>query len=127
MAAGESRGAEHARHWIEHAGAAYWCLIDTEHRAANLYGMVPQVVWIDEARRIVRPPENASSTDHFRLTDRETRTLAPEHLAAGGRCGRGWPGERRGVLAACRHQVDGRNIRRLPCRRRTGREFGRNR
>jgi hypothetical protein len=51
---------------------------------ADLYGMVnvPQAVWIDEAGRIVRPPENAGSTDHFRLMDRTTRTLAPEHQAA---------------------------------------------
>lgn len=80
----ESRGAEHARTWIEQAGAKYWCLIDTEHHVADLYGMVnvPQAVWIDEAGRIVRPPENAGSTDHFRLMDRTTRTLAPEHAAA---------------------------------------------
>ena len=80
----ESRGAEHARQWIEQAKAEYWCLIDTEHRVADLYGMVnvPQAVWIDEAGRIARPPENAGSTDHFRLMDRTTRTLAPEHQAA---------------------------------------------
>ena len=80
----ESRGAEHARPWIEQAGAKYWCLIDTEHRVADLYGMVnvPQAVWIDETGRIVRPPETAGSTDHFRLMDRATRTLAPEHQAA---------------------------------------------
>ncbi len=80
----ESRGAEHARPWIEQAGARYWCLIDTQHRIADLYGMVnvPQAVWIDAAGRIVRPPENAGSTDHFRLMDRTTRTLAPEHQSA---------------------------------------------
>jgi hypothetical protein len=80
----ESRGAEHARTWIEQAGAQYWCLIDTEHQVADLFGMVnvPQAVWIDEAGHIVRPPENAGSTDHFRLMDRATRTLAPEHVAA---------------------------------------------
>ena len=80
----ESRGAEHARQWIEQANAEYWCLIDTEHRVADLYGMVnvPQAVWIDQAGRVARPPENAGSTDHFRLMDRTTRTLAPEHQAA---------------------------------------------
>jgi hypothetical protein len=80
----ESRGAEHARQWIEQAKAEYWCLIDTEHRVADLYAMVnvPQAVWIDEAGRIVRPPETAGSTDHFRLMDLATRTLAPEHQAA---------------------------------------------
>jgi hypothetical protein len=83
-AAEESRGAEHARPWIEQAGAQYWCLIDEDHRVADLYGMVnvPQAVWIDELGRIVRPPETAGSTDHFRLMDRATRTLAPEHQTA---------------------------------------------
>src|SRR3954451_13871439 len=80
----ESRGAEHARPWIEQAGAQYWCLIDTDHRVADLYGMVnvPQAVWIDKAGHIVRPPENAGSTDHFRMMDRATGTLAPEHQEA---------------------------------------------
>jgi hypothetical protein len=80
----ESRGTEHARPWIEQAGATYWCLIDPDHRVAALYGMVnvPQCVWIDEAGRIVRPPETAGSTDHFRHMDLATRTLAPEHTAA---------------------------------------------
>jgi hypothetical protein len=77
----ESRGAAHARPWIEQAGARYWCLIDTQHRVADLYGMinVPQAVWIGAAGQIVRPPENAGSTDHFRRMDRTTRTLAPEY------------------------------------------------
>jgi hypothetical protein len=80
----ESRGAKHARQWIEQAKAEYWCLIDEDHRVADLYGMVnvPQAVWIDETGCIVRPPETAGSTDHFRLMDRTTRTLAPEHQAA---------------------------------------------
>ena len=79
----ESRGAEHARQWIEAAKAEYWCLIDTEHRVADLYGMVnvPQSVWIDEAGRIVRPPETAGSTDHFRRMDLKTRTMSPEDQA----------------------------------------------
>ena len=80
----ESRGAESAKPWIEQAKAQYWCLIDSEHRVADLYGMVnvPQAVWIEETGRIVRPPETAGSTDHFRLMDRATRTLAPEHQTA---------------------------------------------
>jgi peroxiredoxin len=80
----ESRGAAHARQWIEQAKAEYWCLIDTEHRVAELYGMVnvPQCVWIDEKGRIVRPTETAGSTDHFRRMDIKTRTLAPEDQAA---------------------------------------------
>jgi hypothetical protein len=80
----ESRGAEHARQWIEQAKAAYWCLIDVDHRIASLYGMVnvPQCVWIDEAGRIVRPPETAGSTDHFRRMDLATRTMSAEDQAA---------------------------------------------
>jgi hypothetical protein len=80
----ESRGAEHARPWIEQAKPTYWNLIDTEHRVAALYGMVnvPQSVWIDATGHIVRGPETAGSTDHFRLMDRTTRSLAPEHAAA---------------------------------------------
>ena len=36
----ESRGGAHARQWIEQAKAEYWCLIDEDHRVADLYGMV---------------------------------------------------------------------------------------
>jgi hypothetical protein len=43
---------------------------------------VPQAVWIDAAGHIVRPPETAGSTDHFRLMDRTTRTLSTEHQEA---------------------------------------------
>ena len=43
---------------------------------------VPQCVWIDEQGVIVRPPETAGSTDHFRKMDVSTRTLAPEHAEA---------------------------------------------
>jgi hypothetical protein len=80
----ESRGAEHARPWIEQAKAEYWCLIDVDHRLAALYGMVnvPQCVWIDESGRIVRPPETAGSTDHFRRMDLTTRTMSAEDQAA---------------------------------------------
>ena len=76
----ESRGGEHARQWIEQAKSTYWSLIDPDHRVADLYGMVnvPQSVWIDEQGRIVRPPETAGSTDHFRQMDLTTRTLAPD-------------------------------------------------
>jgi hypothetical protein len=80
----ESRGAEAARPGIEQAGPGYWCLIDQDHRLAALYGMVnvPQAVWIDPAGRIVRGPENAGSTDHFRRRDPATGTIAPELQAA---------------------------------------------
>ena len=80
----ESRGAEHARPWIEQAKSTYWQLIDTDHRLSDLYNLVnvPQAIWIDEQGRIVRPPESAGSTDHFRRMNLETRTLSPEDQAA---------------------------------------------
>ena len=80
----ESRGAEHARPWIEQAKSTYWQLIDTDHRLEDLYNLVnvPQAIWIDEQGRIVRPPENAGSTDHFRRMDLKTRTMTPEDQAA---------------------------------------------
>jgi hypothetical protein len=75
----ESRGTEHARPWIEQAKSTYWQLIDTEHRLSDLYNLVnvPQAVWIDENGVIVRPPETAGSTDHFRRMNLETRTMSP--------------------------------------------------
>jgi len=84
----ESRGADHARQWIEAARSEYWQLIDREHRLEDLYNLVnvPQAIWIDEQGRIVRPPETAGSTDHFRRMDLKTRTMSPkdqeERLAA---------------------------------------------
>jgi hypothetical protein len=84
----ESRGADHARPWIDQAKSDYWQLIDTEHRLEDLYNLVnvPQAVWIDEQGTIVRPPETAGSTDHFRRMDLKTRTMSPkdqeERLAA---------------------------------------------
>ena len=84
----ESRGTDHARPWIEQAKSDYWQLIDAEHRLEDLYNLVnvPQAIWIDEQGRIVRPPETAGSTDHFRRMDLKTRTMAPkdqeERLAA---------------------------------------------
>jgi hypothetical protein len=84
----ESRGADHARPWIDQAKSDYWQLIDTEHRLEDLYNLVnvPQAIWIDEQGTIVRPPETAGSTDHFRRMDLETRTMSPpdqeERLAA---------------------------------------------
>jgi hypothetical protein len=76
----ETRGAEHARQWIEAAKSDYWQLIDAEHRLEDLYNLVnvPQAIWIDEQGKIARPPETAGSTDHFRRMDLKTRTLAPE-------------------------------------------------
>jgi hypothetical protein len=84
----ESRGADHARPWIDQAKSDYWQLIDIEHRLEDLYNLVnvPQAVWIDEQGTVVRPPETAGSTDHFRRMDLKTRTMSPkdqeERLAA---------------------------------------------
>ena len=80
----ESRGAESARPWIEQANTTYWNLIDPDHQIAALYGMVnvPQAVWIDEQGRIVRGPETAGSTEHFRRMDRVAKTMAPEDQVA---------------------------------------------
>lgn len=80
----ESRGADHARQWIEAAKSDYWQLIDTEHRLEDLYNLVnvPQAIWIDEHGTIVRPPETAGSTDHFRRMDLKTRMMSPEDQAA---------------------------------------------
>ena len=79
----ESRGAEHARPWIEQANSSYWQLIDAEHRLEDLYNLVnvPQAIWIDERGKIARPPETAGSTDHFRRMDLKTRTMTPEDQA----------------------------------------------
>ena len=79
----ESRGADHARPWIEQAKSDYWQLIDTEHRLEDLYNLVnvPQAIWIDEQGTIVRPPETAGSTDHFRRMDLKTRTMSPKDQA----------------------------------------------
>ena len=72
-----------ARPWIETASPTYPCLIDREHRVAALYHLVnvPQAVWIDEQGRMVRPPENAGSTDGFRERDRESLEIPAQALS----------------------------------------------
>jgi hypothetical protein len=74
---------EAARPWIEAAKPSYPCLIDPDHHVADLYNMVnvPQATWIDETGQIVRPPENAGSSDAFRKMDRLTKKMAPEQVA----------------------------------------------
>lgn len=74
---------EAARPWIEAAKPGYPCVIDREHHVADLYHLVnvPQAAWIDEAGRLVRPPETAGSTDAFRAMDRRTFAM-PEAAAA---------------------------------------------
>ena len=63
--------------WIEAAAPSYPCLIDRDHRLADLYHMVnvPQAVWIDERSTIVRPTEPAGAYEGFRRMDRVTREM----------------------------------------------------
>jgi hypothetical protein len=63
--------------WIEAASPTYPCLIDRDHRLAELYHMVnvPQAVWIDERGTIVRPTEAAGAYEGFRRMDRTTREM----------------------------------------------------
>lgn len=72
-----------ARPWIEAASPTYPCLIDRDHRVAELYNLVnvPQAIWIDENGRIVRPPEIAGSLDVLHARDRTTNKLSSELLA----------------------------------------------
>jgi len=75
--------ADAARPWIEAAAPTFPCLIDHEHRVAELYNLVnvPQAVWIDETGRMVRPPESAGSTDGFNQRDKQTNALPEEVIA----------------------------------------------
>ena len=63
--------------WIDAAKPTYLCLIDRDHRLAELYNMVnvPQAVWIDERGTIVRPPEPAGAYEGFRKMNRATREM----------------------------------------------------
>jgi hypothetical protein len=63
--------------WIEAAKPTYPCLIDRDHRLAELYNMVnvPQAVWIDERGIIVRPTEPAGAYEGFRKMNRITREM----------------------------------------------------
>ena len=72
-----------ARPWIEAAKPSHVCVIDHDHRVAELYHMVnvPQAVWIDETGRIVRPTESAGAYEGFRAMDRTTRQV-PDEVAA---------------------------------------------
>ena len=68
--------------WIEAAKPTYVCLIDREHRLAELYGVVnvPEAIWIDEKGRIVRPAETAGAYEGFRKMNRATREM-PDDVA----------------------------------------------
>ena len=79
--------AEAARPWIEAAKPAHPSLIDRDHHVADLYNMVnvPQAAWIDEQGRIVRPPENAGSSNAFVASDRSTVVAADQPRGYGRR------------------------------------------
>jgi hypothetical protein len=80
----DSGGARTTGPWIRAAAPSYPCLIDERHLVAELYGMVnvPNAVWIDEQGRIVRPAENAGSSDSFRKhLDRTTKQMSADGLA----------------------------------------------
>lgn len=68
--------------WIEQAAPTYPVLIDREHRVAELYNLVnvPQAVWIDEAGRIVRPPEAAGAFDLLNRRDPTSNQISQELL-----------------------------------------------
>ena len=68
--------------WIDAAKPSYPCLIDRDHRLADLYNLVnvPQAVWIDEQGSVVRPAEPAGAYEGFRKMDRVTRQV-PEDAA----------------------------------------------
>src|SRR4051812_29601942 len=78
----DARGAESAGPFIEQAKPTHPSLIDAEHRVSELYNMVnvPSAVWIDEAGRIVRPPETAGTGDEWRGMMKEG--ISPEQAAA---------------------------------------------
>jgi hypothetical protein len=65
------------------ATPAYPCVIDENHRIAELYGFinVPAGVWIDEEGKLVRPPDNAGACDAFRTMDRATFRMPKEAAA----------------------------------------------
>ena len=77
------RTSDAARPWIEAAKPTYPCVIDHDHRVAELYNMVnvPQAVWIDETGHIVRPTESAGAYEGFRSMDRTTQKV-PDEVAA---------------------------------------------
>jgi hypothetical protein len=78
-----------AQPWIEQAAPTYPCLIDREHRVAELYNLVnvPQAVWIDERGRIVRPPEVAGVYDTLNRIDAASQTI-PQDVQANARASR---------------------------------------
>jgi hypothetical protein len=75
--------------WEAATRPSYPSLLDTDHRVARLFNItnVPSAVWIDEAGRVVRPPENAGAYDMLRDIDLATFEI-PDQVAANGRAAR---------------------------------------
>ncbi len=71
--------------WDAASRPQYPCLLDPGHSVAQLYDItnVPSTVWIDEAGRIVRPPEDAGAYDMLREIDLETFEI-PDRVAKAG-------------------------------------------
>lgn len=71
--------------WETASRAQYPCLLDPAHSVAQLYDItnVPSTVWIDEAGRIVRPPEHAGAYDMLREIDLATFEI-PDPVAKAG-------------------------------------------
>ena len=67
--------------WTAKQAPSHPCLIDEEHELSTTYGMsnVPMAVWIDEQGRMVRPPEPAGVSDHFRSMDPDSFKIPDTH------------------------------------------------
>lgn len=79
----DTGGVADAGEWIRKASPTYPSLIDQHHVVAELYDMVnvPNAVWIDEQRRVVRPAEPAGASDAFRSMDPKTFQMPPDAVA----------------------------------------------
>ena len=78
----DSRGNEAAGPCIDVAKPTFPCLVDREHRVAELYDIinVPSAVWIDEVGHMVRPVEPAGMSDA--VVKAMTATYQAEQLGA---------------------------------------------
>jgi hypothetical protein len=67
----ELSGPDASRELIEAAAPEHPSLLDPSHRMGALFGVVniPNVVWVDEAGMIVRPPEPGWPSERFALPD----------------------------------------------------------
>jgi hypothetical protein len=79
----ELSGREASRELIEAAAPEHPSLLDPTHRMDALFGVVniPNVIWIDEAGTIVRPPEPGWPSEQLALPD-EMMAAIPELGAA---------------------------------------------